>query len=170
MKRRGFFQRLAGLLLLGVFSQSLKGRSFPATLTIREQAVLRRYFDRLIPFDGTPGALETGVAEAVFAQAETNRQYRRLLKKGGRWLNYRAKKTAGIDFLSLDDEQADKVIAHAEKTVRNAFPRRFFQRTRHDAMTHHYADSRSWRGLAYAGPPQPHGFPDYQQPPAQAPS
>jgi hypothetical protein len=56
-------------------------------------------------------------------------------------------------------------VRQAEGSPAQTLPRRLFERVRNDAMRLYYAEAATWGVLGYAGPPQPAGFWDFQQPP-----
>jgi len=167
VKRRLFLQRLLGIGLLSASAWLLKIQFFPGILNRKERQIFNTFINRLIPDDDTPGAVALGVPEKLIALAKTDKSYRQLFKYGCAWLEQQAQALTKDDFINLDAKQQDNIISLAEKAPFNSIPQKFFQIVRLNAMKNYYADPRSWAELAYATPPQPNGFLDYQEPPKQ---
>jgi len=161
------------LLLVGIFASALtlfgavlfgrrrRPRRDLAPLSPGEQAILSRYLDLLIPADEAPGALDLGVSEQLFQRAAGNDYLRDLLHRGCAWLEQQPS-----GFLALSEHQQLALIAASEQSDPDSLPYRLFERLRHFSFQAYYSDARSWGALGYHRPPQPLGFPDYQQPPA----
>ena len=128
------------------------------------------FLDRLIPADEvSPSASEVGVDAAILADAQKNRQLARLVELGVRWLDGEARRDGAQAFHEMAEDRQLLVMRTAERQRPGSVPRVFFENMRHQAVGHYYADPRSWPALGYAGPPQPKGFMDYQQPMAREP-
>lgn len=124
--------------------------------------------DTLLPEDSTPAATQLGVDKALIDKARANRKFAEFLTGGCAWLDKAARERGADDFAGLDQAAREAVVTTAEQSSARSFPGAFFRMIRHHAFRHYYAQPASWRGLGYAGPPQPRGFPDHAQAP-QAP-
>jgi hypothetical protein len=123
------------------------------------------FLDLLIPKDEwSPSASAVGVDGAILEQAQQDRQLGRLIELGVGWLDDTAKSQGANAFHELPEDRQLLILSIAEKQRKRTLPRVFFDNLRHQAFGHYYADPRSWTSLGYAGPPQPKGFMDYQQP------
>jgi len=128
--------------------------------------VFAQVIDTLIPDDEvSPGALAAGVDERMVIASEPLPEFRKLVVEGCRWLNQEAAGAGAATFTDLDQAGRDLVIGRMEEAPPDAMQRDFFERVRYGAFLFYYADPISLRGLGYAGPPQPDGFPDYAEPP-----
>jgi hypothetical protein len=126
---------------------------------------LAAYLDTLIPADGTPGAVQLGVAEKIIAEAARDSSYRQRIDQGCGWLDQQAVKYGASHFAALSEAQREEVVDLAAGGQAGLMPLIFFDRTRDDAFFYYYAHPQSWPGLGYAGPPQPRGFMNYAEPP-----
>ncbi|MFO1195560.1 MAG: gluconate 2-dehydrogenase subunit 3 family protein [Burkholderiaceae bacterium] len=125
---------------------------------------LRAYVDTLIPADETPPGSALGVDRALLAKG-VRRDYARLLELGLAWIDRAALAAHGQRFHLLGEAARDAIVGRAAAADAGSLPRVFFVRTRADAFHHYYGQPASWRDLgAYAGPPQPRGFPDFAAP------
>ena len=123
------------------------------------------YLDTLLPADLTPSATGLGVDAAAVALAQANRSFERLLTLGCAWLDQQANELGVAEFSLLSEQPRVAIITIAEQSPAGSLPREFFTQTLGFAFHHYYAQPQSWRGLGYAGPPQPVGFPDHALPP-----
>ncbi len=126
------------------------------------------YLDTLIPEDESPGATRLQVDRQILGQARRGTAYRRLLIQGCRWLDREARRLGARDFAGLSPAGRETVVERAAAEKRGTLPRKFFDVTRNDAMSFYYSHAESWKGLGYPGPPQPFGFFNYTQPPAES--
>jgi hypothetical protein len=166
--RRSFLKIFIGAGLLSLSGYILKTVLRPSSITLSETRTLEAYLDTLIPSDKTPGALQLGIPNRIIAKTETDRKYRRLIKKGCHWLDGKAKEYQTENFASLRYPDREKVIATASGKKWSSPPKIFFEQTRSDAFFFYYAEPESWVILGYKGPPQPYGFPDYISPPGRS--
>jgi hypothetical protein len=127
---------------------------------------LHALVDTLIPGDATAPASAFGIDRAILDAARRDEQYSRLIEEGADWLDRSARMLGARDFASANEAQRIQVVQQAERAPVQAAPRRLFERVRVDAMRRYYAEPATWGTLGYTGPPQPAGFPDFQQPPA----
>ncbi|MEJ2696808.1 MAG: gluconate 2-dehydrogenase subunit 3 family protein [Candidatus Sulfobium sp.] len=164
ISRRSFLRLTLGTGLLFSSGYILKDVFMPAQLGAGERRTLGAYLDTLIPQDQTPGAVQLGVPEKIFHAASEDAQYRRLVRKGCRWLDLRARRMGRDGFTSLGEREREEVAEESAGAPAGSVPRIFFERTRAYAFFHYYAHPASWEGLGYKGPPQPDGYPDYTKP------
>jgi hypothetical protein len=123
------------------------------------------FLDLLIPEDEvSPSASQAGVDAAILAAAQEDRQLARLVELGVGWLDAEARRDGAQAFHEIAEDRQLLVVSIAERQRRGSVPKVFFENMRHQAFGHYYANPRSWPGLGYAGPPQPEGFMDYQNP------
>lgn len=128
---------------------------------------LGAWLDTLIPADATPAATQLGVDRKLWAKVQLEPEYDQLLKVGLRWLDAQARARGAANFAVLDEAGREAVTTLAESLGDDKVEHLFFLKTRQDAFAFYYSQPESWVGLAYRGPPQPLGFMDYDQPPAQ---
>ena len=133
--------------------------------TDQELRSLGAFLDTLLPADATPGASQLGIDQAIIVQAQVNKSLERLLTLGCAWLDAQAKERGAAEFSGLDQPGRDAIVSTAATSPRQSLPRVFFEQIRGMAFYHYYARPETWPGMAYAGPPQPRGFPDFTQPP-----
>lgn len=162
-RRRFLTLSLSAGLLMGGCGRQLLTRSSNATDLKR----LAAYLDTLIPPDGTPGAVQLGVAEKIMARAARDREFQWLIQEGLNWLDQEAQRQGADHFVALSNTQRERVVALATGEMMGPLPQIFFEETRAEAFFHYYAHPESWRGLGYAGPPQPLGFMDYASAPSR---
>ena len=132
-------------------------------------ASLQAFVDTLIPRDDAPSGSDLGVDRKIADKAATAKPYHRLLVFGCAWIDQRARSLdAGIDgFRDLSEKGRIRVVELAEAEPGKEVGRVFVRIVRADALRFYYADPRAWTALGYNGPPQPAGFPDFAQPPAE---
>ena len=123
------------------------------------------YLDTPIPADSTPSASQLGADQVIIAVARRQERIARLLGRGCAWLDQQAAERGVTDFAALPQSERDAVVALAEASPAGSLPRAFFAFTQQEVFSHYYAQPESWRGLGFAGPPQPVGFPDFAEPP-----
>jgi hypothetical protein len=160
-----FFPALASLLA-GAASAAPYARGEDAGPLRR---LLGLYLDTLLPEDVTPSATQLGVDRALFAEAQRNAGFGRLVMKGCAWLEAQARIAGAEGFGDLKEEARQAIVAQAEQSARGTLPKQFFTTTQQRAFFHYYAQPAAWHGIGYAGPPQPGGFPGHARP-FQAPT
>lgn len=164
--RRRFLRIASGLVLLGSSALLLARRLFPSRLTEGERVALDALLDTLIPADEfSPSATEAGVGASIRAAATGDASYQYLLKQGCSRLEDQATERFGRPFAALLEAQRAAIVEELAGAPEGSESRAFFHRVWLDSCYHYYALPESWAGLAYAGPPQPLGFDDYQSPP-----
>jgi hypothetical protein len=168
--RRRILQSLAAVLAtVSTGAQAVPiGTAEPAAAPASTDS-FRVLLDTLIPADDTPAASAFGIDRALLAMAARSDDYRRLLEDGVQWLDRAARASGARSFAVASEQRRVDIVRQAEGSATNTLPRRFFERVKADAMRVYYAEPAAWQLLGYTGPPQPHGFPDYEEPPARRP-
>ena len=83
---------------------------------------------------------------------------------GVAWLDSLAKSNGASDFLALDEsKRSDAIDAAFASETEDA--RQFAVILRYHAGLTYYSDPVIKAGFPYTAPPQPEGFPDFQDPP-----
>jgi len=163
---RRFFLKF--LLLTGFYSipENLNRSLKPVQRTVMiDYQTLLVFLDILIPDDMTPGAVQLGVTEEIIGYAADKPDYKLLLVQGCKWLNDEAKKRGNVQFSWLSTTQQQEIVQLAFESPAYSLSNRFFMQLLHKAFEYYYARPEATKHFAYAGPPQPDGFTDYQNPP-----
>jgi Gluconate 2-dehydrogenase subunit 3 len=159
MRRRGFITIL-GLGFLGgatalwrTFWQPRFDKHTAQTVTV--------VTDLMFPGDGgLPGATELKIHDRLIAMADLHEA----MAYGVAWLDVWAKSNGASDFLSLDEEARTAAIEAAfASEIEDA--RQFAILLRYHGGLNYYSEPRIKETFHYTGPPQPEGFPDFQDPP-----
>jgi len=133
--------------------------------TEEELGALGPYLDTLLPADETPAATQLQIDQLILQRAGTDKNLLRLLTLGCAWLDARAIDRDARPYSELEPTARMEIVREAEASSPRTLQRVFFEQTRGLAFHLYYARPEAWRGLAYAGPPQPRGFPDFNRPP-----
>lgn len=111
--------------------------------------------------DGLPGASALGLHEKVLAASDLDA----LVYKGLAWLDRYAASRNVADFNALDEAgklaALDAAFASTDEGIRP-----FVFAVRQNLGLAYYSDPAVKKAFAYAGPPQPEGFADFQERPA----
>lgn len=117
--------------------------------------------DVMFPGDGLPRATELGIHRRVLDMPE----FRSAIELGVAWLDKHAARQGAADFLGLDDVKKlaalDAAFASRDEGVQP-----FVMALRYHLGTAYYSAPSIKAAFAYTGPPQPDGFPDFQERPA----
>jgi hypothetical protein len=117
--------------------------------------------DIMFPGDGTPGAAALDVHRRVLAMPELQDQ----IANGVSWLDQHAASQGVSSFLALDEAgqlaALDAAFASHDDGIQP-----FVLTLRYHLGTAYYSAPAVKSAFAYTGPPQPDGFPDFQQRPA----
>lgn len=162
--RRGFLVRSAGLAAAltcgGVAGcggageyRALTGGELPATLAVREYAILRALAARMVPGSPThPGASSLHVAARVDRElAFHSERLRRDVADALRLVEWWPLATRFARFTRLaPDAQDAELTAHAAS--RHAFRRSALQGLKFLVMFFHYSQDEAWIGTGYDGP------------------
>jgi gluconate 2-dehydrogenase gamma chain len=82
----------------------------PIFFTPAEYALIERLTDIIIPNDGTPGALEAGVAEFIDLMSSRDAELQHSLRSGLLWLDAHSKSAHGKAFLALSAHQQTDIL------------------------------------------------------------
>jgi hypothetical protein len=150
---------IGGLALSGqrvsVAGRSPRGESHTA-LTIA--AVV----DHMLPGDELPGAQTLGIARRIASTPD--RDLKRRFARGVAWLDARAQTAGALNFLALDPAGKEAVLQAALASHADGVGD-FVRELRNLAFMHYYTHPTIMAAFAYSGPPQPAGFPDFQEAP-----
>lgn len=130
--------------------------------------MLARLVDLLVPADDlSPGAVELGVVETLFAKVARIRELAEVIASGCLLLDVDAKGRTGRPWLELDTDAQQASLQRLAEGTTAEFPNRFFRRLREATLDAYYSNPAAWPQLSFRGPPQPAGYPDYTEPPAR---
>jgi gluconate 2-dehydrogenase subunit 3-like protein len=117
--------------------------------------------DVMFPGDGLPNAAALGVHNSVLEMKDLQAS----ITKAIAWLDEWAGSQSAADFLALNE--ASRVAAiDAAFVSPNDGMQQFVLAMRFHLGTAYYSQPSVKAAFAYAGPPQPEGFADFQEPPA----
>ena len=159
MKRRQFFSFLGYLSLSGLLWRFARPSWQAAASEEHIARSVAALADLMFPGDGLPRATEVGVHRRVLAMPELGN----LIAKGVAWLDKRAALEGAADFLGLDEARRLALVAFAS---RDEAIQSFVLAMRFQLGTAYYSAPAIKSAFAYTGPPQPEGFPDFQERPA----
>ncbi|MGZ9092600.1 MAG: gluconate 2-dehydrogenase subunit 3 family protein, partial [Rhodoplanes sp.] len=141
-------------------------RTFAARREPRSDAHVERtiaaVIDCMLPGGELPGALALGIDRHI--AAATDSELKRSFIEGVAWLDQRARAKGIMTFLKLDEAGRETVLQAALRSdAEGAFA--IVRTLRNLAFTLYYTDPAIMAAFAYSGPPQPDGFPDFQEAP-----
>ena len=150
----------------------------------------------IVPTDHNPGATEANVAGYIDRKVSRDAAERQRYANGVRWMDEASGKLFGRGkwFIDLSPAEQTAVLTAAEETlnmrlrpVTSLWARAwrkvqktyddlfglgagaaFFRFVREDTLAGFYTNPISWNMLGYIGPPQPRGYPHYEDCPPQA--
>lgn len=165
LSRRVFLGALARLSLAGgvvmancrAFAARRQPRA-PADIPLTLSAVI----DHMLPADELPGALALGIDGQVVLAADPD--LKRDVTPGVAWLDAQARAAGAARFVHLDKAAREAVLQAALASEAHQVAA-FVRGLRTRAFTHYYTHPTVMAAFAYTGPPQPEGFPDFQEPP-----
>jgi hypothetical protein len=158
MQRRNVMALLAALALGG---SAVLRRALAALGPQAPGPALAAIADAMFPGgDGLPGASALRLHERVLAMTGVQDS----IGKGVAWLDTYAASRGAASFTALDEMERlaalDAAFASADEGVRS-----FVFALRQQIGQLYYADPAIKKAFAYSGPPQPDGFPDFQERP-----
>jgi len=172
LSRRTLLTTLFGLPLLAgpaVPTRHAAAARRPPRFDEHAERTISSVINRMLPGDELPGAVALGIDRRIPAMAEVPPrqplfELRRGFAEGVAWLDTQARAAGAADFLRLDEARQEAVLVTAVTSdVEDAA---FFVGTLRDrAFALYYTDPSIVAAFAYAGPPQPAGFPDFQEAP-----
>lgn len=142
-------------------------QSIPPYLSPSERGALRAMAARLIPQDSDPGFLELELGSLMETMMRVTPETRPLVPLGLKGLDESARAMFHKEFVGLAPAQQDEILRALEGGTApgeawKALPSsRFFRLVRMFTVGLYYSHSRARRMIAYPGPGQPHGYPDY---------
>ncbi len=163
--RRRVLAMLAQLpLLAGVMSAYRAVAARAPTLDAHAQRTIAAVVDHMLPAGELPGGLALHIDQGVTATADA--EMRRSLAQGVAWLDARARARHAANFLALDEAGREAVLqaALAERAA-DADANTIVDTLRNRAFMLYYTDKSVMAAFPYTGPPQPEGFPDFQEAP-----
>lgn len=161
MTRRHWFRRIFGIGLIAFSAGLLKRIFWPSALGEADLPTLTAFVDTLIPADdGSPAASTLAVDTDLLVRINADRQYRYLMHEGLGWLHDEA---VAERFEHADTVEQERLLHLAQAQPVDTPAGAMFWRVRDDVMDLYYSDPRTWTALGFAGPPQPVGFPDFDQ-------
>lgn len=162
MRRRDFVT-ICGLALLG--GAAALWRNLPSFWQPRFDGHAARTVsavaDLMFPGDGgLPGAIELKIPDRLIAMADLHET----MAYGVAWLDSWAKASGASDFLALDESGRSTALEAAlASDIEDAS--QFAILLRYHAGLNYYSEPVIKAAFPYTGPPQPQGFPDFQEPP-----
>ena len=166
MFRRELFRRVTGLLLLGS-ADLLWQREAANARDSDVGGTLGAIVDHLVPAADLPGAVALGIDRQILAAADGDPAFSALLLGGIRWLDAAAARDfRALNFRDLAAAEQRSLLEQAERNG-NSDGASLFASLRQRTMLLYYAHPRIVAAFRYAGPPQPDGFPDFEQPPRE---
>lgn len=150
---------VAGLLVAS--SRLLFARRQPRFDPDVERAIAA-VVDHMLPGDGLPGALALGIDRRI--AASTDSELLRSLAQGAAWLDGRARAAGASRFIALDAAGREAVLQAALSSDAEGADA-IVRTLRNRALTLYYTEPAIMSAFAYTAPPQPEGFPDFQDPP-----
>jgi Gluconate 2-dehydrogenase subunit 3 len=118
--------------------------------------------DHMLPGGELPGAQTLGIARRIASTPDPD--LKRSFARGVAWLDARARKNGGSNFIALDQAGKEAVLQAALASHADGVGD-FVRELRNLAFTHYYTHPTIMAAFAYSGPPQPAGFPDFQEAP-----
>lgn len=151
-------------LIAGIVTSSR--RTFAARREPRSDAHVERtiaaVIDCMLPGGELPGALALGIDRHIAAATDSELKWSFI--EGVAWLDQRARAKGTMNFLKLDEAGRETVLQAALRSdAEGAFA--IVRTLRNLAFTLYYTDPAIMAAFAYSGPPQPDGFPDFQEAP-----
>ena len=118
--------------------------------------------DHMLPGGELPGAQPLGIARRIANAPDP--ELKRIFARGVAWLDARAQMAGALNFLALDEIGKEAVLQSALASDANGTGA-FLSELRNLAFTHYYTHPTIMAAFPYSGPPQPEGFPDFQEAP-----
>jgi len=118
--------------------------------------------DRMLPGDDLPGGLALQIDQAVVEAADE--ETLRGLALGVGWLDAKARATGAAGFVALDASKQDSVL-QAARASGDEGAAAVAEMLRRRALMRYYTHEAVMAAFPYTAPPQPSGFPDFQEAP-----
>lgn len=129
---------------------------------VHVERTIAAVIDCMLPGGELHGALALGIDRRI--AATTGAELKRSFIEGVAWLDQRGRVKGAANFLKLDEAGREAVLRAALRSdAEGAFA--IVRTLRNLAFTLYYTDPAIMAAFAYSGPPQPDGFPDFQEAP-----
>jgi len=165
MFRRELFRRVTGFVLLGSADLLLR-RPGATARDLDVGGTVGAIVDHLVPAADLPGAVALGIDRQILAAADADPELSALLLNGIRWFDAAAREFRAVNFSELTAAEQRSLLERAERNG-DSDGASLFASLRQRTMLLYYAHPRILAAFRYAGPPQPDGFPDFEQPPRE---
>lgn len=171
--RRTLLKTLAGLVLLvgpiTLARRAVASLRHPPRFDSHAQRTISTVIDHMLPGDDLPGAVALGIDHRLAAMAEIPprqplSEFHQNLALGVAWLDSRARGAGAIDFLHLELTQQEAILV-ASLGSRGDDASAIVGTLRDRALALYYTHPTVMAAFSYSGPPQPRGFPDFQDAP-----
>ena len=156
------FVRLPLVLGMGLSSRRAVAARSRQDQERHAERTIAAVLDRMLPSDVLPGALQLGLDHRIAAMGGL--ELKRSLAKGVAWLDGWARSQRAGSFVELNPAQQELVLQAALKSSAEG-ANAIVYTLRKVAFTLYYTHPTIVAAFPYAGPPQPGGFPDFQDPP-----
>ena len=136
---------------------------------LHAQRTVSVVIDRMLPGEGLPGAVALGIDRRIAAMArippgQPLSELHRRLAIGVAWLDKKARAAGAPEFLRLEPTQQEAIL-RAGLRSKNDDAAAIVWTLRDRSFALYYTHPTIMAAFAYAGPPQPRGFPDFQDAP-----
>ena len=162
MRRRDFIA-ICGLALLGGAATLWRnlGSFWQPRFDAHAAQTVTAVADLMFPGDGgLPGAAKLKIHDRIIAMADLHET----MAYGVAWLDSWAKSSGASDFLALDESGRSAALDAAfASEIEDAM--QFTVLLRYHAGLNYYSEPVIKAAFPYTGPPQPEGFPDFQDAP-----
>ena len=161
MRRREFIGILGLLGLLGGATLWRHLTSFwRPSFGERTVQTVTAVTDLMFPGEGLPGATALGIHNRIVAMPDFHSK----MTNGVDWLDRWATNQGASDFLALDEGARLAAVGAAFESDDDD-ARQFIVAIRYYGVLNYYSEPVIKAAFSYTGPPQPEGFPDFQDPP-----
>jgi len=165
LNRRVLLSALVRLPLIGTVAMSGQ-RALAARRSPRGEShtalTIATVVDHMLPGGELPGAQTLGIARRIASTPDPD--LKRSFARGVAWLDARTHENGGSNFLALDQARKEAVLQAALASHADGAGD-FVRELRNLAFTRYYTHPTIMAAFAYSGPPQPAGFPDFQEAP-----
>ncbi|MEZ5786850.1 MAG: gluconate 2-dehydrogenase subunit 3 family protein [Xanthobacteraceae bacterium] len=113
----------------------------------------------MLPGGELPSAQDLNIPQRITDTGD--RELKRSFAEGIAWLDGRAQMAGALNFRALDEAGKEAILQAALASADGAGA--FVSELRTLAFTHYFTHPTVMAAFAYSGPPQPAGFPDFQE-------
>lgn len=122
---------------------------------------IKSIVDHMLPGGELPSAQALDITRRI--ASTDDRDLKRSFAEGIAWLDGRAQMAGALNFRALDEAGKEAMLQAALASADGAGT--FVSELRTLAFTHYFTHPTVMAAFAYSGPPQPAGFPDFQEAP-----